>query len=180
MDWSWDRFDPLERHVAELLVQGKSNAAICAEVFLSRARVQECIKRILLKTGAESSRAAIALLARERESQSFLAILDQARAGVVVLQDRVVKFANGSARDVWGYGADEIEGMPLIELVAPKSRSLVARQYELRAKGEPFSQSYWIDILCKGGEKKSVSIASAGQIQFKGKPAILAVVTAHS
>ena len=41
--WKWDLLDPLERQVVELLLQGKSNAAICAEVFHSRARVQECI-----------------------------------------------------------------------------------------------------------------------------------------
>jgi len=175
-DWKWEKLDPLERRVAELLVQGKSNAAICGEVFLSRARVQECIKRILIKTGTESTRAAIVLLVEERENQSLISILDAARAGIVILQDRVVRFANSSALEVWGYEADEIEGKPLIELVAPKSRGLVTRQYELRAKGEPFSQKYWIEILCKSGEEKKVLIASAGQILFGGKPAVLAVV----
>ena len=34
-EWIWDRLDPLERQVAELLLQGKSNATICAEVFHS-------------------------------------------------------------------------------------------------------------------------------------------------
>ena len=43
--WKWDRLDPFERRVAELLLEGKSNAAICAEVFHSRARVQDCIKK---------------------------------------------------------------------------------------------------------------------------------------
>jgi len=55
-DWKWDGLDPCERRVAKLLVQGKSNMAICAEVFLSRARVQDCIKRILIKTGADTTR----------------------------------------------------------------------------------------------------------------------------
>ena len=38
-EWKWDELDPREQLIAELLLQGKSNAAICAEVFLSRARV---------------------------------------------------------------------------------------------------------------------------------------------
>ena len=71
-DWKWDKLDPLERKVAELLLQGKSNAAICAEVFHSRARVQECIKRILIKTGADSTRAAIVLLVEERENLALI------------------------------------------------------------------------------------------------------------
>jgi PAS domain S-box-containing protein len=176
-DWKWDKLDPLERRVAELLLQGKSNAAICAEVFLSRARVQECIKRILIKTGAESTRAAIALLVEERENQTLLGVLGQARAGVVIVQDRVVKFANRSAQEEWGYDLNEIEGMPLIELVASRSRELVAQQYELRMRGEPLSESYRIGILCKGGQERDVTVASAGMIRYKGNPALLAIVT---
>ena len=53
-DWKWKTFEPIERKIAQLLVHGKGNAAICAQVFLSRARVQECIKRILIKTGADT------------------------------------------------------------------------------------------------------------------------------
>ena len=61
--WGWDRLDPFERRVAELLLEGKSNAAICEEVFHSRARVQDCIKKILIKTKTNSTRSAIVLLA---------------------------------------------------------------------------------------------------------------------
>jgi PAS domain S-box-containing protein len=179
-EWKWDRLDPHERQVAELLLQGKSNAEICNEIFLSRARVQESIKRILIKTGAKSTRAAIVMLVEEKENQSLLALLDQARAGVLIIQERVVKFANKSAREVGGYYLSEIEGMPLIELVAPTSRDLVARQYELRMNGARFAQSYWIRILCKGGEEKDVLVASGGQIQFRGKPAIIGIVVSHT
>ena len=63
-DWKWDRLDPLERQVAELLLEGKSNATICAEVFLSRARVQDHIKRILIKTGTDTTVAANGLSSR--------------------------------------------------------------------------------------------------------------------
>ncbi len=113
--WKWDRLDPLERRVAELLLQGKSNAAICAEVFHSRARVQECIKRILIKTGADSTRGAIVLLAEERETLALLRVLEQANNGVAILQDRVCKFANKAlarAAGVYcrGVGRDALRG----------------------------------------------------------------------
>jgi DNA-binding CsgD family transcriptional regulator len=178
-DWKWDRLNPLERQVAELLVQGKSNAAICDEVFLSRARVQDCIKRILIKTGADSTRAAIALLVEERETLTLLRVLEQPRDGLVIIQDRVARFANSPAREMWGYDGNEMAGIPLIELIALRSRDLVMTQHELRVKGEPFSQTHWIGILCKGGQEKEVMVASAGQIQFRGKPAILVIVVPH-
>jgi len=38
-EWKWDRLDLLERKVAELLLQGRSNAAICNEVYLWEPRI---------------------------------------------------------------------------------------------------------------------------------------------
>jgi PAS domain S-box-containing protein len=175
-DWKWDELDPRERRVAELLVEGKCNAAICAEVFLSRARVQNCIKKILIKTGAESTRSAIALLVQERETQSLLRVLQQATDGVVILQDRLVKFANRVLEGIHGYEPNEMVGMPFVELMAPGSKSTTTKHYELRMQGEPAPTSYAIRILCKDGQEKDAMIASAGQIMYRGRPAILGIV----
>ena len=131
-DWKWDELDPRERQIAELLVQGNSNAAICAEVFLSRARVQDRIRRILIKTGADSTRGAVALLVAERETLSLLSVLNQARSGVVILQDGLLKFANGALGRILGYNPEEIEGVPFVELAAPRYRSAQAERYDQR------------------------------------------------
>jgi len=177
--WKWDRLDPLERQVVELLLQGKSNAAICAEVFHSRARVQECIKRISIKTGADSTRGAIVLLAEERETLTLLRVLDQATDGVAILQDRLVKFVNRALERILGYDLEEIAGMPFVELAAPGSRDAQAKNYDLRMRGEPFPGSYVATALCKGGQEKDVMIASGGLVQYGGRPALLAFVVRH-
>jgi PAS domain S-box-containing protein len=177
-DWKWDSLDPREREVAELLMQGQSNAAISAEVYLSKARVQDSIKRILIKTGTDSTRGAIALLVAERHTLVLLGVLDQARAGLAIVQDRVVRFANMAMQQMYGYNLEEIMGMPFVELIAPRSRGAVVRQHELRLKGEPFSTLYVIRILCKGGQEKEVVVANAGQIEYKGRTAILITITA--
>jgi len=175
-DWKWDTLDPTERHIAELLVQGKSNVAICAEVFLCRARVQDCIKGILIKTGADSTRGAIALLVGERETLSLLRVLEQATDGVVIIQDRLVKFANTALERIHGYEANEMTGKHFLELIAPESRDAMSKRYELRLRGEPVPTSYAIRILCKGGQEKDEMLASAGQIRYCGRPAILGIV----
>jgi PAS domain S-box-containing protein len=177
--WKWDTLDPLERRVAELLVQGKSNAAICAEVFLSRARVQNCIKKILIKTGADSTRGAIALLLEERENMSLVRLLDQMSDGVAILQDRLVKFVNTALERILGHELEEIAEMPFVELVAPRSKDAQAKNYDLRMRGEPFPGSYVARILYKGGQEKDVTITSAGVIRYGGRPAFLAFVVPH-
>ena len=177
-EWKWDKLDPLERHVAELLVQGKSNAAICAKLSLSRARLQDWIKRILIKTGADTKRAAIAILVQERTTMTVLSLLEEAPSdGVMIIQDRLVKFANKRLRDMLGYDLEEVQGMPFVELMAPGSRSTTTKNYDLRMQGEPFSTSYAIRMLCKDGQEKDAVIASAGQIGYCGRPAVLAIVS---
>ena len=176
--WKWDLLDPLERQVAELLLQGKSNAAICAEVFHSRARVQECIKRILIKTGADSTRGAIVLLGEERETLALLRILEQANDCVAILQDRVCKFANKALAKLLGYTAEELVGWPIAELLAPEVRDVQANQYELRMRGEPLPRSYTTRAICKTGEIKELTVASAGLVRYQGRPALMAIVTA--
>jgi PAS domain S-box-containing protein len=176
-DWKWDRLDPLERQVAELLLQGKSNAAICAEIFHSRARVQECIKRILIKTGADSTRGAIVLLAEDRETLALLRILEQANDGVAILQDRVLKFANKVMATLMGYTAEELVGWPIAELLAPEIRDEQVIQYELRMRGDPLPRNYTTRVICKTGEAKELAVASAGLVRYKGRPALMAIVT---
>jgi PAS domain S-box-containing protein len=173
--WKWDLLDPLERQVAELLLQGKSNAAICAEVFHSRARVQECIKRILIKTEADSTRGAIVLLGEERETLALLRILEQANDCVAILQDRVCKFANKALAKLLGYTAEELVGWPIAELLAPEVRDVQAIQYELRMTGDPLPRSYTTRVICKTGETKDIAVASAGLVRYKGRPAIMVI-----
>ena len=175
-EWNWDKLDPTERRIAELLAQGKGNAAICQEVFLSRARVQECIKRILIKTGTSTTRGAIALLVQERENQTLLRILDEGENGVAILQDRLMKFANKALREMFGYELEEMVDVPFVELGAPRVRDQQAKRYDDRMQGKPFPGGYTAAILCKDGQEKDVIVSSAGLIQFKGRPALLALI----
>jgi PAS domain S-box-containing protein len=173
--WIWHRLDPREQRVAELLLQGRSNKAICAEVFLSRPSVQECMKRIVIKAGADSTRKAILLLAEERETLALLCVVDQANDCVAILQDRACKFANKALAKLLGYTAEELAGWPIAELLAPEVRDVQAHQYELRMRGEPLPRSYTTRVICKTGEIKELTVASAGLVRYKGRPAIMVI-----
>jgi PAS domain S-box-containing protein len=174
-DWKWEKLDPLERQIAELLVEGKSNAAICREVYLSRARVQNCIKRIQIKTGTDGTRAAIATLVEERESQTLLWALEQARTGIGILQDRLLKFANRALGDILGYDREEIEGRPLEELLGPRRRDAIVKRYDMTMRGEPYIGTHVITAMCKDGQEKEVIVDSGGLVQYRGRPAVLAM-----
>lgn len=174
--WTWDQLGPTERQIAEFLLEGKSNKEICGEMFLSRARVQEYVRRIVTKTGARSTRRAITLLAEERESLSLVRVLDQVRDGVGILQDGVCRHANRALAELSGYSVEELTGMPFADLMAPEYRQMQQERYEQRMAGARFPVSYRTNILRKGGEVKEVSVSSAGIIRWRGRPAIVGVL----
>jgi PAS domain S-box-containing protein len=177
-EWIWDRLDPVEKHIAELLLEGNSNKVIAAEIPLSRARVQERVKRITMKAGAVSTREALVLLAQERETSSLLHILDQASDCVVILQDKVFKFANKALSNLLGYTAEELVGIPFASLAATDGVAHEqTRRYEQRLEGEPFPGRYTTRALCKTGESIQVVVASGGMVRFKGRPAMMAIIS---
>ena len=176
-DWIWDRLDPIEKRIAELLLEGNSNKVIATEVSLSRSRVQERVKRITAKAGAAGTREALVLLAQERETSSLLSILDQASDAVVILQDKICKFANKAGARMLGFTAEEMEGIPFVEFVAPEAREQQVTRYEERLKGEPFPGRYTTRVLCKTGESIQILVASGGMVRFKGRPAMMAIIS---
>jgi PAS domain S-box-containing protein len=174
--WRWDRLSGNEKRVAELLLEGKSNKDICGEMSLSRARVQECIRRIVAKTGADSTRSAIVLLAEERETAALLRVLEQATDGVAVVQDGIVRFANRALAEIHGYGREEMVGKHFLEMQAPEARELMAKRYERHLSGAQLPRTYRTEILCKGGETKEVRVATVALLRYNGRPALMPVV----
>jgi PAS domain S-box-containing protein len=175
-EWIWDRLEPIEQLIADLLLLGKSNKEITAEAGLSRARTQEYIKRIVIKAGAASTREALVLLTQERETSSLLQILDEATDAVVILQDGLCRFANSALVKMLGYAAQEMVDMPFTGFVAPGARDEQSKRYEERLKGEPFPGRYATRALCKTGEPKQVEVTSGGVVRYKGRPAMMAIV----
>ncbi len=171
--WRWNRLSDSEKRVAELLLEGRSNKAICTEMFLSRARVQECIKRIVTKTGAKSTRNAIVLLAEERGTSRLLRVLERVAEGVAIMQNGVFKFVNTPFAEMSGRTSEEVVGKRVLDFIAPEERDSIAQLYGLRLRGEELPRSHRSTILCKGGERKEVEVASIGIVGYDGEPAIM-------
>lgn len=175
-DWIWDTLEPVEQHIADLLLQGRANREIVAEVGLSRARVQDYIKRIVIKAGAASTREALSLMVQERETSSLLRILDEATDAVLIVQDKLVKFANKALAEMLGYSPSEMIDIPFSAFMAPRARGELSWLCEARLRCEPFPGRYVTHALCKMGEIEEIAITSAGVVRYNGRPAMMAII----
>ncbi|HJX69708.1 MAG TPA: PAS domain S-box protein [Dehalococcoidia bacterium] len=105
----------------------------------------------------------------------WLSLLERANDGVVVLQDGIVRYANNAAAEMGDYTVDEIVDKPLLEMVAPESRNLIAERYKARLEGKEVPIRYEAKLLRKSGEVVEVEI-SGGVVRYQGRPADMAII----
>ncbi len=111
-----------------------------------------------------------------RESEAkYSTLVEQAKDGVVIVQDEVFKFANRTMAEISGYEVEEIVGMNFLEMVVPESKNLIAQRYKLRMCGKKVPSIYEARIKCKDRKIRNVEL-SGGIIQYQGRPADIGFV----
>ncbi|WP_319525909.1 PAS domain S-box protein [uncultured Desulfosarcina sp.] len=88
----------------------------------------------------------------------YAALANNMRAGVTIVTDGVLSFANPALIAMLGYSHDELVGSDLLKLVAPKSRKLVAKRYADRMEGKHVPYNYEIELLTKDGRQFPVEL----------------------
>ena len=111
-----------------------------------------------------------------RESEAkYMTLVEQAKDGVVIVQDGVLQFVNQAMEELSGYTIDELIGMPFVNLVTLDSRDQLTKRYEARMAGDQVPPFYETKLVCKDGSIKDVE-GSVGLIQYQGRPADCAIV----
>ena len=110
-----------------------------------------------------------------RESQEkYSTLVDKATDGIVIIQNKSIKFANKSMAEMSGYTIEELTGMPTYDLVPPDFRIRLAKRFVQRERGADISDTFYTKLLCKDGTIKEVE-NSTSIIQYEDKTAILSI-----
>jgi diguanylate cyclase (GGDEF)-like protein/PAS domain S-box-containing protein len=114
---------------------------------------------------------------RLRESEEkYATVVESARDGIVIIQDRVFKYANMAMAELSGYPVDALNGMPFLDIFTPDQRDLIHERYELRLSGgQTPPPVYETKIQRHDGTQTNVEI-SFTVIRFDGKPADMGFV----
>jgi PAS domain S-box-containing protein len=111
---------------------------------------------------------------RELESR-YLALAEQIRDAIVIIQDGVIKYCNDADIRLSGYTQEEILRLPFIDFMARQDINAVSQAYEARISGKKEDNPvYETQIYCKDGTIKQIEI-SASLIQYQGRPAIMGI-----
>ncbi|MHC4509804.1 MAG: PAS domain S-box protein, partial [Planctomycetota bacterium] len=110
---------------------------------------------------------------RLRESENrYRAVVENAGEGIVVTQDRVLRFVNPNFMEVMGYSEEELTSRPFIEFVHPDDRERVMGIHTTRLKGEHVPLVYELRGIDKRGNTKWLE-NNGVLIEWNGGPATL-------
>lgn len=111
-----------------------------------------------------------ALLEAETKYRS---LVEESLVGVYILQDDRFVYVNPRLAEMMGYTQEEMTaGLTPMELVAPESRELVAKNIEDRITGKAKSRHYIVKTIRKDGTKIDIEVLGSVTV-YKDKPAII-------
>lgn len=111
-----------------------------------------------------------------RESETkYRTLVENAKDGIVILQDYKFVYANPSLVEMSGVTLAELIGAPFIGYVAEEERDKLALYYESRLKGIISHSMYETVFLAKDGRRIHAEVNSA-VISFRGRPADLVII----
>jgi len=114
--------------------------------------------------------------AKEEAEEKYLALVEQAQDGVVIIQDEVLCFANKSMAEILGYTIGEMVGKHFFhDMVAPGCRDFVAERNRSLLSGKKVPFFYETKLVANDGGIKDVEI-SAGIIQYQGNPGTMCII----
>ena len=113
--------------------------------------------------------------ALQESEEKYSAVVQHAKDGVILIQEKVLLFVNKAMAEMLGYSVEEMESTPFIDYVAPESRATVAARVEARLAGKDVPQIYEAKLLRKDGTAIDAEL-SARVIRYHGKSTDVGII----
>jgi two-component system sensor histidine kinase/response regulator len=103
-------------------------------------------------------------------------VVDNALEGIVVMQDGKIVFANRSAQQLSGYGADELIGQPFALDIHPDDQPMVYERHVRRMRGEKVEPRAVFRVVGRRAGNIVWIEVSTVTIDWEGRPAALSFI----
>jgi PAS domain S-box-containing protein len=107
--------------------------------------------------------------------EKYRALIENLDAGLIIIQDGKIQFANRTFFTVSGYSPNQVYGQPFEQLVSKTDRDRVEQRYRAREAGKPVSNVNEVSaVLADGRELTMESYSSL--VTFEGRTATQVVL----
>ncbi|MBN2224883.1 MAG: PAS domain S-box protein [Deltaproteobacteria bacterium] len=107
--------------------------------------------------------------------KKYRTLIENAKEGIVVIQDGVIKYVNPNAVRISGYPAGELVGIRFPKLIYPEDRDRVAARYAREVAGEDLLDPNVYRVVLKDGSIRWVEGIGIS-IDWEGRPASLSFI----
>ncbi|WP_319541527.1 PAS domain S-box protein [uncultured Pseudodesulfovibrio sp.] len=108
--------------------------------------------------------------------ERYRVLAENSQEGVVVIQNREIKYINESMTEIFGFSTEELEQVHPLEMVHPDDKSFINEQFRGIYAGRENEGFATFRILLPYGEIKWLTI-SIKPIMWEGKEALLEILT---
>ncbi len=105
----------------------------------------------------------------------FRGLVEQSIVGIFILAHGKIAYANPRAAQIAGYGAEELVGRSVLDLVPPREHPALAERIDDLTSGRARNVQYTGSVIRKDGTIVDIG-ANAAATTYEGKPAIIGVV----
>jgi PAS domain S-box-containing protein len=106
----------------------------------------------------------------EENEKNYKAVLENAKEGILIAQDRERKYYNSSWLEITGYTAEEYETVPFLSLIHPDDRELLFKAHDSTIAGKPFENTLKFRMITKSGKTAYID-AKPTRTDWEGRPA---------
>jgi len=117
----------------------------------------------------------IAEEALKASEEKYSTLIEQSADGIIILNDRIVEFANRRICEMSGYSQDEILGKHFPDLFTPEYRKFLDEEYRQQQDGNVVSGNYELAVLAKDGRKIAVE-TEIQRIIYKDRPSSMIII----
>lgn len=110
--------------------------------------------------------------ALRRSEEKYRSVVQNSKDAIVVLQGDFIKYVNPSASKILGAAIAGLANTPFWEHVHPEDRKILKQRYDMRLRGESYSDHAVFRILNREGDIRDVDL-NAVSITWEEKPAVL-------
>jgi PAS domain S-box-containing protein len=132
-------------------------------------------RRIAISMAADITERQRAEQALRESEERFRALVEQSLAGIYIVDNARLIYANPRTAEIFGYTPEEIVDKPVHDLVAPEDRELVRANVARRISGEINSLQYAFRGLRKDGSVVNLGVHGSRAI-IKDRPVVIGVM----
>ena len=113
---------------------------------------------------------------RLKESEAkYRTLVENAKDGIVIVQDGIFKFVNSAVAELTGYTSEEMVGVSFLNFIPKDSRDFMLERYKKRMSSKKVPSFYELELIRKDNKKVIVEI-NGNLIYYDNKPADLAII----